>query len=407
MIPFVDLMGRARRQYSTEGFGSLISKGTRFAARDFWLEMLIRRRYMSRSELEEFAKREGDIWYGNEEKPFRIPPVANPTLREKFGPYPKKYSPQKPFVCELRDCYLLGHYGLGFTGGGKIISETTPHSPKRLATGVTHSFNSPKGYLHLVKLREQATTRQIEDRVFSLINNDRGYYHWMLEYLPKIRLLEHYIKETGHEPRVIVNSNPDKFVRETLEAVGYGPDKYEEWEGGMVQVDRLIIPSHRAHVFDHYNPGQSDYHLSRDDLVWLRNNIRSNVNKNKNGKKIYISRQKTGNRRVYNYDGVMEIISHFGFEPYILEDLSFEEQVELFTEADVIMGPHGAGLSNMIFADDPLIIEMLPEDTLRPHFYFISGAMGFDYEPIVTEARNSELMVDVDELRIHLESLDL
>ena len=69
------------------------------------------------------------------------------------------------------------------------------------------------------------------------------------------------------------------------------------------------------------------------------------------------------------------------------------------------MGPHGAGLVNMIFANQPLIIEMFPEDTLKPHFYFISNMMGFDYEPMVTEAQNSNLIVDTESLRDFLDSV--
>jgi len=399
-----DLVDRARHQYSTGGISSLISGGARFATKQLWLEMLIRRKYMSRSELKLYGEHEGNIWYGKKEEPFEIGPVSHPTLREKFERYPKEYSPERPFVCELQNCRLLGNYALGMTEEGQIIPETTPYNPRRLSKEINEHFDNQKDYLRLFGFRSRSPARRIDDRVFPLVRNS-GYYHWLVEYLPKIRLLEFYTKETGHKPTLIVNSNPSNFVKDSLKAVGYGPNEYEEWEGGDVQISNLVVPLHRTHVFDHYKPEQSNYNLSRKDLYWLRNRIRSKIDRTGGDRKIYISRQKAKNKKVTNYDEVESIITGFGFETYVLEDISFRRQVELFAEAEVIMGPHGAGLANMIFAEDPLVIEMVPEDTLRPYFYFISEVMDFDHEPIITEAEDRNLIVDVDTLRVHLESL--
>jgi hypothetical protein len=62
------------------------------------------------------------------------------------------------------------------------------------------------------------------------------------------------------------------------------------------------------------------------------------------------------------------------------------------------MGPHGAGLLNMIFADEPIIIELFPESMIQPYFYFLADMFDFGYVPMITESKGHNLILDPDEL---------
>jgi capsular polysaccharide biosynthesis protein len=66
-------------------------------------------------------------------------------------------------------------------------------------------------------------------------------------------------------------------------------------------------------------------------------------------KRIYISRQKT-RRKIVNYQEIESVLHEFGFEEVFCEELSFEEQVRIFSEAEAIFGHHGAGTINAMFA---------------------------------------------------------
>ncbi len=61
----------------------------------------------------------------------------------------------------------------------------------------------------------------------------------------------------------------------------------------------------------------------------------------------------------------------------------------------------------MLFAKDPLIIELLPETMLEPYFYNLSQMMEYEYEGIVTAAVNDDLIVDVDSLSDRLDALGI
>jgi capsular polysaccharide biosynthesis protein len=102
---------------------------------------------------------------------------------------------------------------------------------------------------------------------------------------------------------------------------------------------------------------------------------------------------------VLNFDVLTQILDEYEFEIHKLEEYSFDEQIRLCAGADIIMGPHGAGLLNAIFADDPTMIELFPESVIKPHFYFLSEMLDIEYRSCVTEAEGNNLVVDTDEMK--------
>ncbi len=394
------LVTQAHKHYSKNGITSLVKRGIELV-----LAEPIKRRSVSRDKLKEIATRRNAIWYTDTEDVITISPLSHTVLKSAFEQYPKRYTPDQPFVCEIEDCYLIGPDAVGMTHDGRVITETL--------SGDFPSSNSlgsckREFYTRGLNLKKEPFSINSDNAVFPLISEYHSYYHWMVEYLPKLRLLECYEKKTNSNPTILIESDPPAFVKESLSVAGYNSNQYTEWCGSKRQIQNLIVPIHRSHRFNYQYPKKSDYNPSRDDLLWLRERMRSNTDfdTENNNKIIYISRQKVPSergRKVINYDSLIDIIRDFGGREYVLEELSFEKQIQIFAEADIIIGPHGAGLLNMIFADDPVVIELFPETVLKPHFYFMAEMMGVDYKPIVTESEGENLIVDEKEFQNYLE----
>jgi capsular polysaccharide biosynthesis protein len=129
---------------------------------------------------------------------------------------------------------------------------------------------------------------------------------------------------------------------------------------------------------------------------------------NSRDRRIYITRQQaTRGRRVINYDEVVAELHRREFEVHALETYSLTEQLKLFVEADIIMGPHGAGLLNMLFADTPHVVELFPKTVIKPHFYFLSQILSAEYDAIVTEAQENNLLVEMDHFRERLDEFGI
>lgn len=66
-------------------------------------------------------------------------------------------------------------------------------------------------------------------------------------------------------------------------------------------------------------------------------------------KRLYISRSKALSRKISNEPELQQVLSSFGFTSVCLEDLPLIQQIELFTNAEVVCSLHGAGLTNTFF----------------------------------------------------------
>lgn len=70
-----------------------------------------------------------------------------------------------------------------------------------------------------------------------------------------------------------------------------------------------------------------------------------------------------------------------------LEPTTWDDNVRTFAAADLIVGPHGAGLSNVIFAPSGgQLIEIVPGDRPFPFFYSAASSAGLSYHGILTSA---------------------
>jgi len=106
-------------------------------------------------------------------------------------------------------------------------------------------------------------------------------------------------------------------------------------------------------------------------------------------------------RRVVNEQAVVQCLSEYGFETVQAEELSIREQVRRFSEASWIAGPHGAGLTNMMFSIDCTIVELFPGAAFT-HYQWLSESLGHDYHSIVgnpENEKNADFEVDLSVLR--------
>jgi capsular polysaccharide biosynthesis protein len=88
----------------------------------------------------------------------------------------------------------------------------------------------------------------------------------------------------------------------------------------------------------------------------------------------------------------------------VLEELSIPEQVALFSNAEIVVGPHGAGFTNLLFAEDTDVVSLYGE-VRAPMYYIISSILGFNYGYLTCDAPQNNLVVDVEDLRTLFEKI--
>jgi len=87
------------------------------------------------------------------------------------------------------------------------------------------------------------------------------------------------------------------------------------------------------------------------------------------GNRIYVSRAHSTDRLMLNEQRVHDTVKRYGFDIVFMEDYSLVEQMAIASNAETLVGPHGAGLANMVFAAPGSdIVELIPERYMTPLF---------------------------------------
>jgi hypothetical protein len=283
----------------------------------------------------------------------------------------KPFNFETPFVTELSDAVLVGPSPSGFTDDGVFILDTIGSLSHnfRLEREMTflfeeHGFFSTIGVL-LTGVDEVDATL---DLGCLLMANDKNYGHWLSEHVHKLRAVERYEEATGRRPTLILEEDPPTWKREYLEIFGYDESDWIEWDVETMRVERLVLPS-----FPNYTvPG----------CEWLRERVlveAADVDDQEFSSRVFISRRKAAKKRIKNRDEVLDVLERFGFEKYVLEDMSVREQAALFANAEYVVAPTGSGLHNVVYGEDLSILELVPHKRGN-EWYRLSQLLGFKHE---------------------------
>ena len=142
-----------------------------------------------------------------------------------------------------------------------------------------------------------------------------------------------------------------------------------------------------------------------------RNNSgENNSRENDFGDKIYISREGEKLRFVENEEETMELMTKYGFKKVKMQNYSYQEQIEICHNAKYIIGPHGAGLTNMLFMkNNSYILELSPKEDrdFFTGFYFLANACNHFYlyqrckmgsNSVALDSHHGSLFIDILQL---------
>ncbi len=102
--------------------------------------------------------------------------------------------------------------------------------------------------------------------------------------------------------------------------------------------------------------------------------------------KLYIARDDAKTRKIRNEKFLKDQLEARGFQSIIPGNLSHKDQVQLFNKAKIIVGTHGAGLTNLLFAQaGGKVIEIFPADYIQSAYAWISHLRGLNYAPVIGE----------------------
>lgn len=118
----------------------------------------------------------------------------------------------------------------------------------------------------------------------------------------------------------------------------------------------------------------------------LKKNTHLDTNKKLKCRRLYISRKNSNYRQLLNSNEIEELLVQNGFEIVFPEYLSFFSQVQIFSQAEIIIGQSGAGMANFIFAPKDCKILIMMSDVSQTNLHLfgaLAKSLDMDLEYII------------------------
>jgi capsular polysaccharide biosynthesis protein len=296
-------------------------------------------------------------------------------------------------VYELPQAWLVGKHAAAVTDRGRLLLTAFANSARILGLEAnddlarwlaTRSWrqNPPGGaWTHLCSLVSRL---------------DPNYYHWTIDGCAQLEALEHYERQTGIQPRALIRADGPAYQRESLELLGFAPERILQWRpaDGPQWVRQLVVPALSG----------TDIIRSPASMRWLRERFLraahvDSADPQAAQRRVYIPRKPGGWRAVANDEQVIARLRQEGFEIAAPETMTMAEQIRFFSQARLIVGLHGAALTNLLFAPHAALIE-LTSDYGGGEYYSLACTFGQSYAALRCPSvnNNDDIKVDVEAL---------
>jgi capsular polysaccharide biosynthesis protein len=283
-----------------------------------------------------------------------------------------------PWVVEFRDVLVHSDGGI-ICAGAEVVADTLGQA----APALHHYEATPDG----IVLHPEGGVRHIRGTCLSLLTfGPDSAYHWTIDGIGRLAAADADAVAAATEvlvPRFRGQPQADLFARTGLarthrvRVVG---------EAETIHVERLVVP---WSIESDFTVGGN--HRPHPSIRALFDRLAAAAPILPGPPRLYIDRSGSPKRPLVNEPDVMRALTPLGFMPVRLEDFSLAEQIGMFAHAEAIVGPHGAGLTNIVFARPRCgVVELHAGHWVNWCYRRLAGALDLDYDCVVGKVLTGE-----------------
>jgi capsular polysaccharide biosynthesis protein len=230
------------------------------------------------------------------------------------------------------------------TGTGAVISEKTPIGESAYLLPLMFGPDAVRN-----GMTREHSNAHIRSPVLAAINSvSDNYYHWVAQAVPFLEVSRQNLVSQGISEVTIVTGRTLPFHEESIRTI-------------FNEFDRVTIVRLAADEFLAAEIGWFSNILSREaphnviyEQLSAAARIKSviNVKRSSQARRIYIARTDTKARKILNETDLISELERRGYEILTLSTMPWEKQIDAFSNASIIVGGHGAGLTNILFSTE-------------------------------------------------------
>jgi hypothetical protein len=205
------------------------------------------------------------------------------------------------------------------------------------------------------------------------------YAHHFIDLIPRLMLFD----EAGLLDRfpALLPETTSAFAEESFRHLGLdGPDSLR-WDNTCWRLDGLYFAP-LSKMFCSWTP---------ETALWVRKKYNPLLEEKPVGKKIFYITRRKGNRPILNEDDILAKLAPYDVTVVETETLSLQEQIDLFADARMIIGPQGAGIQNALWAPRGCaILELLNARYFSGVFWTLAESVGQKYGFVAGESAKEQ-----------------
>ena len=200
------------------------------------------------------------------------------------------------------------------------------------------------------------------------------YFHWITDVLPRLGLARRAGYNIASFDWVLVNGLTHPFQQETLKHIGIPKNRclFFNKKELAYEIEEALLPS---------LPGVPGV-VPPETVDFLRNTF--STKKNSRSRKIFIGRGEAKHRPLIHEREIWAQLENRGFDSVDCGKMSVQEQAEVFGSAEVVVGAHGAALTNLVFCrPGTRVVELFSPAYVNPCYRDLCIAAGLRHAAVI------------------------
>jgi hypothetical protein len=282
----------------------------------------------------------------------------------------RRYPVPETFVCAVPDARIAGYCGTVFDDSGRHLRESSLLPALPTAAEVAGAESLPDGPPVVPLLSAWA---------------ENNYCHWVFDALSRVALLDN-----PAACRFLIPSAACSFHHETLQLCGITPDQILQSPAPVLRASTALVARTSSHgAVPHAEVARR-----------LRQRLLDSVTPASPHRRLYLSRAASG-RGVRNEKEILPVLQRAGFEIVEPQNLPVAEQARVFSEAEIVLGPHGAAFVNSLFcAPGTRIVELFSPARWNACYLRIGALFGLEHWHLFGERPDKSQSFEVPPARL-------
>ncbi|MBC7426607.1 MAG: glycosyltransferase family 61 protein [Bacteroidia bacterium] len=252
-----------------------------------------------------------------------------------------------------------------------------------------------KIFIHTALLLKRKKVKSVNSVIWATNEYSGNYFHWFNDVLPTLV----YLRSVSVKlPLLIRRDIYDlHFVKSSLAILRWDCILFERQE--ILKFKQLIKPTLTA--------GEGNQNLKY--FLQVRDSFLQHKKPLINGRRIFLKRKNINYRQLLPEEEVTALFRKKGFEIVEADNMSLQEQIQLFSNCTHFAAAHGAGLTNMIFMQkNSKVLEVRRDNDSHNNCYFaMANCLNFSYYYFLAKgASSTEISVQQDNFYVDLDSLE-